>query len=148
MHVIGEHETYKLMLDDSHHIINGEAYSESKDRGVAITNLGSEITFEYTHGVQTGSSACFMDFWFSKGGEFHNIDPINGLVKVEYRCSKPFTVHYGFSPDNLRFEKQFDTHDSGHDEEAKHTFTFDNQYGYSSYFKVECPDESQLFDFN
>jgi len=143
--VSGERDSYQMVLDADNQPKNVQSVSETKDRGTAKTKLGNDITFEYTHGANITHSSCFIMFE-SGGGEFHNIDPINGLFKLRYRINKDFNIYYGSSLDNYAYS-EFLSNSGSHSYDDPKEFTFNSNYGYPSYFKFSCPEDVQVFSF-
>jgi len=141
--VDGDLVTYTMTLDENNHLSNIESVSETLDRGSSKTARGSDIEFEFSHNAKVESSASFIEF-ANSGGQIRNLDPINGLIKLEYLCNRDLNLHYGSNPNNLHNEA-FLARTGSHSWDPSATYTFQVGYSYPAYFKIDCPDDGQVF---
>ena len=140
--VLGDRETYTIALDENNRLIDRSASTEGKERGTAKTHKGNDIIFECSSSAR--QDVGFIDF-YDGAGELYNVDPINGLTKLKYKCNKGITLKSGFSFDNL-YNSQDLSPTGSHSYDDYATINIQSDYGYPSYFKIECPDETQVFE--
>ena len=145
MQAKGDPVTYAMYLNENNHLFNNYIVSDAYNRGYTKTYQGTEIEFEYTSDTNVTTTAAFIEFG-TNGGEIHNIDPLNGLIRLTYSCNKDLTLNYGFSPDDLRYSKILPS--TGHSWEDDGSFIFTADYGFPSYFKISCNQEyCQIYRF-
>ena len=134
--------TYTLFVDEHTFFSNIYSVSESKDRGTVKTSLGADVEFEYSHDAKVETTAAFIEF-ANSGGEIHNVDPINGLFKIDYSCNQDLNLYYGFSPNNLIYSRYLSATGASWDPDG--SFTFESEYGHPTYFKISSPSDTQIY---
>ena len=136
----GEGNSYQINLTETNRLYDITSASETKDYGYAKTNRKAPIQFEFSHNALTADVG-FIDF-ASGGGEIRNIDPINGLIKLDYKCNEDITIQYGFSATDLHYSEPLSQ--TGPSWGPSNRMVFKNDFGYPSYFKISCKRDVQI----
>ena len=140
--VDGGQKTYTLDLDCDTPWTDVHDIDEHNKGASAKTKLGNDVAFRYSNKLEISDGSGLITFPGNADYEFRNVDPLNGLIKMDYKSDCDFNLSYGFRKDDLRYTTYLTA--TGHSWDPAQTFTFDCEYGYPTYFKIDSGVSGQI----